>query len=177
MEQEVPNERSLHLEAPFYRFRTSRLMRPLPFIAFRIFGLTLGRIAILNALLRKTIISRFIVSRRSAGATLFREVRLLPDRIEILDDIESDSGQDFTELREYGFFSTIYMASARYFRLQDLYHAWSGEDVASVKTTKRRRIKIDSSEIKKDSSRSMHRNPSAYIRTNSEPRHDGEIEP
>ena len=35
-------------------------------------------------------------------------------------------------LYEHGFFSTVYMASARYFRWQDMNHAWSTENLAET---------------------------------------------
>jgi len=48
----------------------------------------------------------------------------------VIDDVIAGPGAGLTSLREHGFFSTVYMASARYFRRQDLRQAWSSPELA-----------------------------------------------
>ncbi len=131
-EQELAPSRTISVEVPFYRFRPQRLMSPLKLLLFRAFNLTLGRLRMANDFLRRhLIIGRFLKARKRVPIILTRSLTLDgANAPEIEDTIEGTAGRGLSDLREHGFFSTVYMASARYFRLQDLAHAWSSEDLS-----------------------------------------------
>jgi hypothetical protein len=123
----------IEVSAPFYRFHADRTMSPIYFLFFRLFNLTIGRFRLVNNFVRKhLIVGRFINARKRLPLTLTRTM-ILNDQniIEIRDKIIKEISQDIQGLREYGFLSTIYMASARYFRKQDFFSCWSGNDLAN----------------------------------------------
>ncbi len=131
---EVPcaSDRRIVLRAPFYAFRRDRLMSPLKFLLFRVFNNTIGRIRSINNFVRRTlIVGRYIGARDRVGPILERTVTFAADgSVAISDRV---SGADcLASVREYGFLSTVYMASAKYFRPQDLAQAWEGPDLAGV---------------------------------------------
>ena len=107
-------------------------MSPFKFLLFRIFNNTVGRIALVNNYVRHSIIvNRFIVMRRKENWSLIRKINFYGDRsITISDHISGD--RSLTTLREFGFLSTIYMASAKYYRPQDINQAWMGEDLGEM---------------------------------------------
>ncbi|MFZ5587080.1 MAG: hypothetical protein ACOZHQ_14265 [Thermodesulfobacteriota bacterium] len=122
--------RRVTVRSRFYRFQTDRLMRPWQLIAFRLFMFSLGRVSFLNHLMRKhLIIKRFLTQRQAGGLTLERTLDLDSDKL-VIDDLIAGPGAGLDSLREHGFFSTVYMASARYFRRQDLRQAWSSPELA-----------------------------------------------
>jgi hypothetical protein len=130
-ETDLSEQRKVGVNAPFFIYRSNRLMKPLAFLAFRAFNLTLGRIRQINDWVRRNlVIGRFLTARLRVQASLQRTVAFDKGAIELNDEITAAQSIKLTELREHGFFSTIYMASARYFRLQDLAHAWSSPNLA-----------------------------------------------
>lgn len=131
-EHEPAPSRQISVEAPFFHYRPDRLMRPWMLVLFRLFYLTLGRWRGLSDWVRRNlIIGRFLTGRRPAPLRLRRKLSLAEDGAWSLEDeIALEPGAELAELREHGFFSAVYMASARYFRRQDLAQTWSGPDLA-----------------------------------------------
>lgn len=125
-------ERRVVVRAPFYRFRRDRLMSPLKFLLFRLFNNTIGRVLAINNFVRRTlIVGRYIGARTGAGPVLERVVSFAADgSLDIADRVTG--GEGLAEVREYGFLSTVYMASAKYFRAQDMAHAWEGPELAGA---------------------------------------------
>lgn len=116
----------VELQAPFYLFHTHRLMKPLSFWIFRLFNLTIGRSLAINQFVRKNlIIGRFLKARRPVGLILTRHLQRVDGRWRVSDVIQKNSPKfNPVTMEELGFFSTVYMASAKYFRKQDLEQVW-----------------------------------------------------
>jgi hypothetical protein len=132
-EAPLSNSQTIKLETPFFEFQTMRLMTPIKFILFRIFNLTIGKIRWLNEFVRKNlIIKRFLTKREEVPAKLIREL-ILNSKGEILieDTIQTAHHFKFQDLRERGFFSTVYMASSKYFRNQDFVQSWESDDLSN----------------------------------------------
>lgn len=128
--EEPPAPRRVTVRARFYEFQADRLMHPWKLIAFRLFMFSLGRIPWLNHLVRKhLIIKRFLTNRAAGELELTRTLTLDADSL-VIDDVIAGPGAGLDGLKEHGFFSTVYMASARYFRRQDLRQAWSSAELA-----------------------------------------------
>lgn len=125
-----PFPRRLKVDTPFFKFLPDRTMNPLKLILFRLFNLTIGRWPQLNDFVRKElIIKRFLKSRIPLPVHLSRELVIERDSLTINDEISLVGQVPLSRLQEHGFFSSVYMASARYFRSQDLNQAWSSENL------------------------------------------------
>lgn len=104
--------------ASFYYYKKNRLASPLLFLGFRIFNNTIGRSRWLNDFVRKNlIIGIFLKARKQAPVAMRRRLSITKQGIKCEDELIGDPVED---LKELSFFSTVYMASARYFRRQDL---------------------------------------------------------
>ncbi len=111
---------------PFSRFRTDRLASPWLLWGFRFFNLTFGRLRILNDFVRKyLIIGRYLKHKKNVELLLHRTVQMSESGVTIEDKLINKTAVLPSCLVEHGFFSTIYMASARYFRQQDVEQSWS----------------------------------------------------
>ena len=131
-EEPIGTCREIRITASFFEFSIKRIMTPLRFFLFRIFNLSVGRIKVLNDFVRKYVIIRLFLKRR-AGVDLFLERKLIlgdVGELRIEDKISGRAAGDVAELREYGYFSSVYMASAKYFRPQDMRQDWAGDDLA-----------------------------------------------
>lgn len=132
--QEWPISATCMVESalPFFEFSTDRLMSPLKFLMFRIFNATIGRIRVVNDMVRKyLIVGRFLKKRVRVPLILMRKLKFNGiAEVQVQDEIKCIDSLKIDELREYGYMSTVYMGSAKYFRLQDLRHEWTGDDLA-----------------------------------------------
>ena len=98
----------------------NRVMTPAKFFAFRAFNLTLGRFYRINNLVRDRIIVRsFIMPRKKTGLKMKRKISFSERGIEIKDTI-NNPGFRFRNFREEGKFTTVFMASSKYYQEQDL---------------------------------------------------------
>lgn len=132
MEVPLGNPRRIRVTAQFFIFHTHRLMTPVKFFFFRLFNLTFGRFQAINGFVRKNLIlGRYLFPRHKAPMTLTRTLAITENHVEVEDEALCDASNKILDFREYGFLSTIYMASARYFRTQDFSHAWKGENLAA----------------------------------------------
>ena len=132
-EMPLTNSSKVRLETPFFEFQTMRLMTPIKLILFRVFNLTIGKFRWINDFVRKNlIIKRFLTQRKVTSAMLIRELSFnAKGETLIEDEIQTSPILKFRELQESGFFSTVYMASSKYFRKQDFIHAWRSEDIST----------------------------------------------
>lgn len=126
--QDIDNSasRAISMDTQFYRFRSKRLMSPCFLILFRLFSLTIGRFRPLHDLVRKQgVIQRFLTARKVCPVRLKRTMQICDGKVDIHDEIIWPPKARLGALMEHGTFASVYMASARYFRHQDLNHAWS----------------------------------------------------
>ncbi|QGY39355.1 hypothetical protein GM415_04210 [Pseudodesulfovibrio cashew] len=127
------SDRTVSLSAPFYRFHSKRLMTPYRGLLFRLFVLSIGRIRLCNELFRKYVIQLFITRRDGSDCLLDRSLAFAGDGETVLSDqVTLGAVPPLESLREHASFVTMYMASARYFRRQELFQAWSSENLAGA---------------------------------------------
>lgn len=130
-DKEPENLSAFSVKAPFYYFKPERIMTPYRFLFFRIFNLTVGKIRAVNDFVRKhIIIGRYLKSRIPIKAELKRTLTFDNSSIIIEDNLTFNDSGTIIDLREHGFFSVVYMASARYFRKQDYIQSRSSENLA-----------------------------------------------
>ncbi|OGV35663.1 MAG: hypothetical protein A2020_00425 [Lentisphaerae bacterium GWF2_45_14] len=142
------NNFSMSVHAPFFFFKTGRLMGTLGMIAFRLFSISVGRFRAFSDFVRKhLIIGIFLKARKKAPAALERKFEFSGSGFAIEDFLTFENGSNSIEqLSEYGHFSAVYMASANYFRKQDLLSAFKGDELIApdfrenVKQLKKSRI-------------------------------------
>jgi hypothetical protein len=108
-------------------FKARREMTPWIFTFFRLFNLPLGRWQRLNGVVRKLIIHLFLTGKKRTGVIIERQLHCTGDAIEVRDILVSGKEHGLPQIFHLGFFSTVYMASARYFRRGNLRQAWSRE--------------------------------------------------
>jgi hypothetical protein len=125
--------RRVQVDAPFYDFREDRVMTPVRLLFFRFFTLTVGRVRPLSDWVRRNlIIRRFLKARSLVRARLQRCLSFDDNGVSVADEIRVDPRWPLKSLREHGFLATVYMASARYFRQQDLSQVWTADDLAGL---------------------------------------------
>ena len=122
-EQPVRESAELTLRMPFFRFKPAREMTVPGMMAFRLFNYTFGRWQKLNGLARRLIIRLFLTQKSGTSAFIERKVSFDGGTLRISDTAHGCQG--FDSLSRHGFFATVYMASARYFRTDDFGQVWS----------------------------------------------------
>jgi hypothetical protein len=96
------------------------VMRPARFAAFRLFSLTVGRLAGVGRWLKKQLVRALIYRRRPLDAHFRRVVEFEDDRVVVVDEIGGRALSRFTRLEWGEVFTTIHMGSARYFVANEL---------------------------------------------------------
>ncbi len=91
------------------------IMKPHSFMAFRLFILSIGRIAILAKGLKKYLVKVLIYRKRELKIDFNRTIEFGDVSIEVSDNISGPDGKRVEELRWGKVFSTIHMGSSRYF--------------------------------------------------------------
>jgi hypothetical protein len=107
-------------------------MRPLMFLAFRFFTLSLGRLPLLAAWLKRQLVRVLIYRKRVLDLHFARTIELDDTAIRVSDTIGGPDGASVQFLRGGGRFTTIHMGSSRYFirnELDDTMHASEGEEI------------------------------------------------
>lgn len=122
-ERPLRQEMEVSLRMPFFKFQPAREMTVPGLVLFRLFNLTLGRWQKLNGLARRLIIRVFLTQKIGQTAFIERKISLNRDRLQISDN--AHGCRLFRALSRHGFFAAVYMASARYFRVDDFAQAWS----------------------------------------------------
>ena len=115
----VSFRRTLTLSVPCFHVMSDRTMSTSKFLLFRLFTYTVGRHrAVADWFKRAIITARYIHRRKRSSITLARTFSFIEKKITIDDRFESFQG-GIARVRAGDFFTTIYMASSRYFRLQE----------------------------------------------------------
>jgi hypothetical protein len=105
------------------------VMRPLRFLGFRIFSLSVGRWAPVGRWLKRLLVRVLIYRRRSLRIAFHRVVEFADDVVRVRDVIGGPDGARLTELRRAAVFSTVHMGSARYFVPNELDVEYGAEPV------------------------------------------------
>jgi len=122
-------------------------MKPHTFTAFRLFSLTVGRIAGVARWLKRLLVRVLISPRRPLAASFVRVIELGPDEVTISDTLQSDVRLAFLEWEES--FTTIHMGSSRYFIPQELVERSAvddrsvGPEELAKGATRRRTVRFD----------------------------------
>ena len=88
-------------------------MSPMPFLGFRVFTLTLGRLPAIAKWVKALLVKLLIYRKRDLDLRFERTIRFLDDAIEVEDRLEGEA--PVAELEQGDFFTTIHMGSSRYF--------------------------------------------------------------
>lgn len=106
-------ENTLTIECPFYRV-PERIMTPRNFLLMRVFNQTIGRMRIINTVLRQQFVKTFILHRNKTNKKATRTITFTEDTVVVRDELPPGT---FRHARRS---STIFMASARYFHNREL---------------------------------------------------------
>ena len=90
-------------------------MSPLRFLGFRLFSLTIGRVASVGRWLKRQLVNVLVYRRRPLRVSFRRSIDFQNDRIIITDDFKGADGLALRYLRSGAEFTTIHMGSSRYF--------------------------------------------------------------
>lgn len=95
---------------------TSRpVMKPLRFMMFRLFMLSIGRMPALARWLKGYLVKVLIYRKRTLDVAFQRSITFSDDAIELRDRIAGADGRRITKLERGALFTTIHMGSSRYF--------------------------------------------------------------
>jgi hypothetical protein len=92
-------------------------MTPYRFVAFRLFSLSVGRVASVGRWLKHQLVKVLVYRRRSLALNFLRTVTFENDQITITDEFRGADGPRLRYLRWGEEFTTIHMGSSRYFIL------------------------------------------------------------
>jgi hypothetical protein len=107
-------ESELECESFFYPVKDT-LPNPLNYLILRIMNLTLMRIGFLNEMLKKIMVHTLIKNTKRINISRTRMITLKPQSIEITDTFRNLTKTHLISLIEGFKFTSIHMASARYF--------------------------------------------------------------
>ncbi len=131
---------SVSMSSSFY-YVPFRLMTPLRFFLFRAFNLTLGGIKPINYFVRRNfIIKKFVLNNKKADVKIRREFLFKKNEIKIKDVVESLL--DFKSLKQECRFTTIFMASAKYFQRHDLAKQRVSREDYATQINKEKRVSV-----------------------------------
>lgn len=129
-------ENKVSFKTSFFKI-PSKTMTPAKFLCFRIFNLTFGRIQLLNNFVRKNlIIGKFVRPGKKTSLSISREFIFEENQIKINDVIENPKALKILNISTLSRFTTIFMASSKYYQPQDLLKQQSQITLTSP-TTKR----------------------------------------
>lgn len=120
--------RRVSLEGSFYRV-SRPVMKPLTFMAFRAFTLTLGRVGWIARLLKSLLVHVLTYRKRAVALRLVRRIEFSDDEIEIDDHLQGEIGDRVEELASGDFFTTIHTGSSKYFVSHALHPTGTDEPV------------------------------------------------
>lgn len=119
-ETPVQETRILRLSHPFFAVLRTRVFTPWRFLLFRLFALTVGRNIRLANWVKRTIITGWFINRRRASPVgLERQIRLGSEDVTIEDRFTGLDPGRLKTLTAGDLFTTIYMASSKYYRRQE----------------------------------------------------------
>ncbi len=104
----------LECESFFYPIRDD-LPNPLNYLVLRLMNLSVMRIGFLNEIIKKIMVSVLVKNNKRVNLIRTRRIKLKPQCIEITDTFKKLSNDQLAELSQGFKFTSIHMASARYF--------------------------------------------------------------
>ena len=107
-------DNELECESDFYPIKDT-LPNPLNYLALRLMNLTLMRISFLNEVLKKIMVRTLVKNSKRINMTRKRKIVLKPHLIEITDTFKNFTKTKLTGLSQGFKYTSIHMASARYF--------------------------------------------------------------
>ena len=108
------DEKEIDLESGFSRVKSS-LPSPSNFLLLRLMNLTVMRLGFLNELIKKLLVRMLISGTRKVPLKRKRIIQFTSSSVEIQDEVTRSGALTLKWLRYGGKFSSIHMASARYF--------------------------------------------------------------
>ncbi len=115
----IVNDNKVKFETNFFHVPL-RVMTPLKFFLFRMFNLTVGRSYKINNFIRnRFIVKGFIMPKKPIDLKIAREFTFLDDSISI-EDTFINNGLKLKEMKKVEKFTTVFMASSKYYQEQDL---------------------------------------------------------
>jgi hypothetical protein len=108
------SENEVVVRGCFYAIKRP-IMKPLPFLGFRVFSLTLGRIAGLSHWLKRLLVNALIYRRRNLPILFQRCIVFRENGFTVRDEIQSSSSARIDRLQWVDRFTTIHMGSSRYY--------------------------------------------------------------
>ncbi len=94
---------------------TRPVLTPFRFLGFRVFSLTLGRVAALAGWLKRLLVRVLIYRRRELGIRFERTIEIANDSVEVRDELTGGEGLAVEALYWEPVFTTIHMGSSRYY--------------------------------------------------------------
>lgn len=110
---EVESDR-IEVEGEF-REVTRPTMTPLRFAAFRLFTISLGRLAGLGRWLKRRLVKVLIHDQRAVQLRFKRVIKFDEASVSVCDELDGPDGYRVAQLRRGESFTTIHMGSSRYF--------------------------------------------------------------
>jgi hypothetical protein len=95
-------------------------MKPVPFVGFRVFSLTFGRLRRISYLLKSLLVRVLIYRRSDLDLRLERRIRTEETTLIIEDRLQGSVGRQIDTLIWADVFTTIHMGSSRYFLPNEL---------------------------------------------------------
>lgn len=108
------NAKNIILESDFFKVKSS-LPSPFKFLLLRIMNLTVMRVGFLNELVKKLLVRMLISGSQKVPLKRKRKITFNPASVLIEDEVSKSGEMRVKWLRNGGKFSSIHMASARYF--------------------------------------------------------------
>lgn len=105
-------------------------MKPMRFVAFRLFTLTANRLPPLARWLKAVLVKALIYNRKRLDIGFRRTLRFSDRGVEVRDEISGSGGQQVETLRRGAVFTTIHMGSSQYFIPNELEENAGGEGEA-----------------------------------------------
>jgi hypothetical protein len=113
----VLNANHLQMQADFYEIKQS-VPDPQKFLLLRFFNLTLGRVRWIRESVKRALVKILLSNSQKVNYKLVRKVSFTFP-LEVEDHIEPEMSEDKFEYLKHGIkFSTIHMASSKYFYRQ-----------------------------------------------------------
>jgi hypothetical protein len=98
-----------------FQSATRPVFSPWRFLAFRLFGLTAGRLPAAARWLKRLLVRVLITRRDSMDVASRRTILFQPDRVRVIDELHGAGATNLVTLVRAASFTSIHMGSARYF--------------------------------------------------------------
>jgi len=132
--------RKIHIEHLFYEVTKKRVFTPARFLLFRIYNCTIGRIYEINEWVKRNIIIALFISRKKKLPFFLVRSLIFDCKELIVEDELRGKIEKVSSISAAPFFTTIYMASSKYYRHGELIKDhFSGGNYSEL--IKQRRVK------------------------------------